>query len=736
MNWAKLLLVATLLLSFLQATAMPRPPGDEGPAGSDDKKKTHSLQPWQFRPDRGDDKARSYAIHLVQDIDITMRQRAAALSLLTPQKLQEIQFDRDGRQSGPNDLAFSQLLAHVNQGAIWASILLTVDPSLLSPELRSFRKDLTQRLQEYSKIDPGTLSQSAEQTKHHKASKKPTVADAIDAEITYQALVSRIGNLFPDYERMFQYQSPRLLNRLGEPTTFALFDPMAVGVQPLNKGEMMVPVFIVQVTQIDKGRFQLEVYHAYRDIWDWEGYVPRDPARGAAAGRTFSLYNSPAFELNPKEAYISRSPKEVLTLDFATGSPVLTGTSAPLVRESGALQRAELPPGGFDPSQLIHGAASLEVRKESPTQASLSKPVAEARAVAPPSVPTPVPAAPTVPPVHVPATKIAAIFRKDANLVLAGTTPTSDDQATVAKDVVDNWLAPYFQHATGPEADRLRVAMPNSNGVMSIYFSVSPAPKNPKDPPNIITSRTTSSFSVALPQEHYELPGKVLLDLVGVLTSNLPAHDKQSGEAVRMSLGKFLANSNPNQPVPSDVLAKLGVEAASPVTFITADIPEHPTGALGIYNPEEQGMAYRIVDFFNLLLKEGDYLKRAGHPREFETTQKLLAALPTGLVIHFSIQREVDPGTRIKRKEASLPESSATDIYLSLPEHAYKPARDDFQVLRDALAEAIAKAEHPGGPTGPEISSLLDDFLRYYSSDPHNQNNILTELIKSLYTTS
>ena len=577
----------------------------------------------------------------------------------------------------------------------------------------------------------------AEQTKHHKVSKKPTPADAVDAEISYQALVSRMGNLFPDYARMYQYQSPRLLNRAGEPTMFALFDPMAVGVQPLNKGEMMVPVFIVQVTQVDKGRFQLEVYDAYREIWDWEGYVPRNPEKGAAAGLTFSLHNSPAFELNPREAYISRSPKEELTLNFVSGSPVLTGTTSPIVRGSGVLQRVKLPPDGFDPSHLTPGTVSAGVQKESPTPTPPPKPVVEARAGPPPSVPALVTPAPTAaPPVHVPTTRIAAIFRKDANLVLAGATPTSDDQARIAAGVIDNWLAPYFLNATGLEADMLRTAMPNSNGVMSIYFSVSPAPKNPKDPPSIITSRTASSLSVALPQEHYELPGNVLLDLVGVLSSNLPSQDKQSGEAVKRSIGKFLANNNSNQPVPADVLARLGVETVSPGTFITADIPEHPTGALGIYNPEEQGMAYRIVDFFNLLLKEGDYLKRTGHTRQFETTQKLLAALPSGLVIHFSIQKEYDPGTKVKRKGQVLPENSATDIYLSLPEHAYRPAKDDFQTLRDALAEAIARSESPGGPTGPEISSLLDDFLRSYSNDPHNQNNILTEVIKSLYTTS
>jgi len=735
MNRAKLSLVAALLLSFVQAVAVPCPPGDEGPAGGDTKD-TRTSQPWQFRPERRDDKLRSYAIHLVRDIGVTMRQRSAALSLTTPQKIQTIRYDDAGRQSGPNDLAFSQLLAHVNQGAIWASILLTVDPSLLSAELRNFRKDLNQHLQDYSKVDPATLQQSAEQAKHHKPSKKPNPGDAIDAEISYQALVSRMGNLFPGYARMYQYQSPRLLNRAGEPTMFALFDPMAVGVQPLNKGEVMVPVFIVQVTQVDRGRFQLEVYDAYREIWDWEGYVPRNPEKGAAAGLSFSLHNSPAFELNPREAYISRSPKEELTLNFASGSPVLTGTTSPIVRGSGALQRVKLPPDGFDPSHLTPGTASAGVQKESPTQTASLKSIAEAHASAAPSVPaSPPPAPAAVPTVHVPTTKIAAIFRKDANLVLAGTAPTSDDQARIAKGVIDNWLAHYFLDATGPEADMLRKAMPNSNGVMSIYFSVSPAPANPKDPPNIITSRTASSLSVALPPEHYELPGNVLLDLVGVLSSNLPSQDKESGEAVKRSIGKFLANSNSNQPVPADALARLGVETASPGTFITADIPEHPTGALGIYNPEEQGMAYRVVDFFNLLLKEADYLQRAGHAREFETTQKLLAALPTGLVIHFSIQKEVDPGSR-KRKEQPLPENSATDIYLSLPEHAYRPARDDFQILRDALAEAIAKSERPGGPTGPEISSLLDDFLRSYSSDPHNQNNILTEVIKSLYTTS
>ena len=268
MSWATLSFVATLLLSFVQAIAVPRPTGDDGPAGGDNTQSTRTSQPWQSR--RGDDKLRSYAIHLVQDISITMRQRSAALSVITPQKIQPIRYDDAGGQSGPNDLAFSQLLAHVNQGAIWASVLLTVDPSLLSTELRNFRKDLNQHLQDYSKIDPATLPQVAEQVKHHKVSKKPTPADAVDAEISYQALVSRMGKLFPDYARMYQYQSPRLLNRAGEPTMFALFDPMAVGVQPLNKGEMMVPVFIVQVTQVDKGRFQLEVYDAYRPT---EGFM-------------------------------------------------------------------------------------------------------------------------------------------------------------------------------------------------------------------------------------------------------------------------------------------------------------------------------------------------------------------------------------------------------------------------------------------------------------------------------
>ena len=136
MNRAKLSLVAALLLSFVQAVAVPCPPGDEGPAGGDTKD-TRTSQPWQFRPERRDDKLRSYAIHLVQDIGVTMRQRSAALSLITPQKIQSIRYDDAGRQSGPNDLAFSQLLSHVNQGAIWASILLTVDPSLLSAELRN-----------------------------------------------------------------------------------------------------------------------------------------------------------------------------------------------------------------------------------------------------------------------------------------------------------------------------------------------------------------------------------------------------------------------------------------------------------------------------------------------------------------------------------------------------------------------------------------------------------------------
>src|ERR1035438_2913379 len=64
---------------------------------------------------------------------------------------------------------------------------------------------------------------------------------------------------------------------------------------------------------------------------------------------------------------------------------------------------------------------------------------------------------------------------------------------------------------------------------------------------------------------------------------------------------------------------------------------QHPAGALGIYNPEEQGMAYHIVDFFNLLLKNENYLRNSGHTKEFEATHALIAALPTGLVVHFTI---------------------------------------------------------------------------------------------------
>jgi hypothetical protein len=738
----RLLFVATLLLSFVPASALPRPPQDGAPQGGDEKEKTRSLQPWQFRPDKDADKIRTEAIHLVQDIDVAMWQRYWALYLLAPQKVQS----DDGVRSGPNDLAFSQVLSHVNQGAIWASLLLTIDSSLLSRELRDFRENLKQHLQDYSQLDSATLQRLAEEAKRHKATKKPSAADAIDAEIRYQADLSRLQTLFPDYARMFQYQSPRLLDRPGEPAMFALFDPLVNGLQPLRKGELMAPVFLVQVTQIGKAQFQIETYDVYREIWDSEGYVPRDPYKGPAAGHVFNLHNSPAFELNPNEAYVSRHPKEVLTLYFANGVPVVTGTSTPMVRESGVLQKVELPPGGFDPARLVPGMASAARSKElSQTQPPAAQPVVEAHAGAPPpaSMTVPPPAAPApaaVPAVHVPTTNITAIFRKDGNLVLAGTTPTSDEQAKVAKDVIDHWLAPYLLHATGPETDILRKALPNSDGAMAIYFSVSPPPNHPTDPPNIITSRTQSSLSVALPQEHYELPGKVLLDLVGVLTSNLPSQDKQSSEAVKRSLGKFLSsnnpNLNPNQPVPPDVLAKLGVESASSGKFITADIPEHPAGALGIYNPEEQGMAYRIIDFFNLLLRDADYLRRTGHTQEFQTAQKLLAALPDGLVVHFTIHKEDDPRPRGKRKEQSLPEDSSTDIYLSLPEHDYRPAKDDFQILRDALAEAIARSQPSGSLTGPEISRLLDDFLRYYSNDPHNQNNILTEVIKSLYTTS
>jgi len=564
-----------------------------------------------------------------------------------------------------------------------------------------------------------------------------------------------------DFSNRFRHELPRQVPN-GGTATLLIYLPGVMG-HPRSKDEFQERADVVVMKR--KGTtFEVEQFPVYLTVdqkaWDPAWIGPKDELADASLNARKFKYNwtrldGPYLWYRPEQ--LNGAPVYRAKVQFRSSEIVIEAER--YIERRGAIKIAERPsdydpqkmtpftPGvdppftASTPSPLTQQTESAGSRTESPaTPTPVSKPVAEARAVAPPPARTPAPPAPAVPIVHVPATKIAAIFRRDTNLVLAGTTPTSDDQAKIATAVIDNWLAPYLLNATGPEADTLRMAVPNSNGTLSLYFSVSPAPKNPKDPPNIITSRTQSSLSVALPQEHYEVPGNVLLDLVGVFTSNLPSQDKQSGEVVKKSFGKFLAassaNGNPNQPVPPDALAKLGVEPASSGKFITADIPEHPTGALGIYTSEEQGMAYHIVDFFNLLLKEVDYLRRTGRAREFETDQKLLATLPTGLVVHFSIQKEVDAGTKRKRKEQPLPENSATDIYISLPKHAYGPAKDDYQILRAAVAEALAKSQPSGGPTGAEISSVLDDFLRSYSNDPHNQNNILTEVIKSLYATS
>ena len=263
--------------------------------------------------------------------------------------------DRNDPLSGPNDLAISPLLQDLGQGAVWLSIIMSADRSDLSPRLQQVQQGLLERLQEAHAVDPAAAKKQIRKPNRSKALDGSNTAEDIErilqTERNFQAVVSEIRGAFPTYAELYLHQSPRKLNRPGEPTVFELCDP-AVSADPLQKNERMQASLIVKVYRYEEHSFKIVSFWLYRTIEDPQLFVPR--ALYSEKGRDVTRNSEGRWDethMPPRNfssvAYVSQAVT-VLTLRFVDGEPVISGRSVPAGRRRA--QAVEL--AGLDLNRL------------------------------------------------------------------------------------------------------------------------------------------------------------------------------------------------------------------------------------------------------------------------------------------------------------------------------------------------------------------------------------------------
>ncbi len=154
-------------------------------------------------------------------------------------------------------------------------------------------------------------------------------------ERNYQEVVAQLRSAFPQYAELYLHQSPRVLNRPGEPTVFELCDP-TINADPLVKDERMQASIIVKVYRYDEHSYKIVAFWLYRNIEDPEIFVPRQLY--SAKGRDLTRNGEGKWDgthMPPRSfsavGYVSQ-PVTVLTLRFINGEPVIAGRSTPAGR--------------------------------------------------------------------------------------------------------------------------------------------------------------------------------------------------------------------------------------------------------------------------------------------------------------------------------------------------------------------------------------------------------------------
>jgi hypothetical protein len=374
--------------------------------------------------------------------------------------------------------------------------------------------------------------------------------------------------------------------------------------------------------------------------------------------------------------------------------------------------------------------------------------------------------APT-PPVTLPASpytgkrvsSINPIFTADASFAIPGTSPIGKGLIETAKENVNKalgWLNPLIHDARGPWAELLSWQPRNpDNGVTGIHFSVGPAPPTPTAAPQLVMSKSSTSLSLGIPAEHYLDPGAIFGDVLELFIWNLPsqlgraAHDKLV-QQVKKTAGEF---SYPGDPLPSEVLARLGVRTSSQAKSLDADTPNTGTNA-GIYDGDIQGRVIgSTVKCFNFLFSKGvpyltklqsnalqsakelsatsnaeaarsaqDYAALLGE--DIRTIKSLLESLPQQLKVDFYFRAAEQTAARGKAgKPTKIPESEAgVRVTIALPRQAYTPA-----AVKDALIQELGNQAG-----GLQIRQAVNDFFVLFAEDPANKGDFYAVTMQQL----
>jgi hypothetical protein len=362
-----------------------------------------------------------------------------------------------------------------------------------------------------------------------------------------------------------------------------------------------------------------------------------------------------------------------------------------------------------------------------------------------------------------PASGIKPMLSTDANLTLQGTDPIGKslvDSATENVNKAVQWLDPLIRNAKGQWVDFLSwQPRDTTSGIIAIHFSVSPPPPSPTAPSQLIMSKAPSSLSIGIPAEHYQDAGAIFIDVLELFIWNLPpqqnhaAHDKLM-QQIKQSAGQF---TYPGDPLPSEVLAKLGVGGSSQGKSLVADTPDTGTNA-GIYDGDIQGRVIgSTVKCFNFLFSKGvPYLTRlqnvaiqkakqsseAGDTEaakswqgaaailgdDVRTINSLLEPLPHQLQVDFYLRAAEQTTARGKPgKPAKIPESQpGVLISIALPRDAYYSQGPP--AVKDALIQELSNQAG-----GFQIHRAVDDFFSLFAEDPAYKGDYYAVTMQQLH---
>ena len=300
------------------------------------------IPPWERMPKdmRAATEANKQALQLITAVFEARLRRAEVEMKFLPTIASP---DKKDPLSGPNDLAASPLLQEFGQGAVWLSVTLSANPSELSARLQQIQRGLLEGLPQAQTANPGGPNKELKKEIRKPIQSKQLEDDnsaqelrrILQAERNFQEVVSQLRAVFPDYAELYRYQSPRVLNPPGKPTVFELCDPV-VSADPLAKNERMQASLIVKIYRPDDHNFKIVSFWLYRNIEDWEGFVPRELYSEKGKDVTRNSYGRwDQNHMPPRkfsaEAYVSPAVT-VLNLRFVDGEPVISGRSVPAGR--------------------------------------------------------------------------------------------------------------------------------------------------------------------------------------------------------------------------------------------------------------------------------------------------------------------------------------------------------------------------------------------------------------------